>query len=61
MADKIPPVPPANQSHKGTGDGERKSAQAETLGKRPAKKAEERGREDNKQQNTTHQGLQQDR
>ncbi|MBR0645312.1 hypothetical protein [Plastoroseomonas hellenica] len=61
MADKIPPVPPANQSHKGPGEGDRKSAEAEALRKPPTKAAEQRGRQDNKQQNTTHPGLQQDR
>lgn len=61
MADKMPPVPPANQSDKGNSERERRAAQAETLRKPDAKNAEQRGREDNKQQNTTHQGLQQDR
>lgn len=61
MAEKIPPVPPANQSHKGNSERERRAAQAEALRKPPTKEAEQRGREDNKQQNTTHQGLQQDR
>lgn len=61
MADKIPPVPPANQSDKGNSELERRAAQAEALRKPSAKDAEQRGRSDNVKQNTTNQGLQQDR
>ncbi len=55
-----PPVPPDNQSHKGTGDPKSGSPD---LGKKPAAPANlhEQGHQANTEQNTTHQGFQQDR
>jgi hypothetical protein len=61
MTAKPPPVPPANQSPKGTGDA--KTAPVET-GARPDdrnRNLEEQGRQGNIKQNTTNQGYQQDR
>lgn len=56
---KTPPVPPANQSPKGTGD--RKSgAPQQTSGSRP-ENFDEQGQTGNIKQNTTNQGYQQDR
>lgn len=60
MADKIPPVPPANSSDKGGSQDDRKAAQAETL-KKPQAKAAEQHSDEAMRQNTTNQGLQQDR
>jgi hypothetical protein len=63
MAQHMPPVPPANRSHKGPG-----SDPANSADNAPDKKMADRqrhlgeqGRQGNIKQNTTHQGYQQDR
>ncbi|HLJ70431.1 MAG TPA: hypothetical protein VKU03_03880 [Roseiarcus sp.] len=59
MSHKTPPAPPANQSPKGPGDDKRAPAEQ---GRRESRAgAEKRGQEANIKQNTTNQGLQQDR
>jgi len=58
---KPPPVPPENQSHKGTGDPKSGDAH-ETRSAKPHRiNPEQQGQQGNVKQNTTHQGLQQDR
>jgi hypothetical protein len=61
----MPPVPPANRSDKGPGgDGRADPAAAENREARGGGKdgnTAEQGRAGNTKQNTTHQGLQQDR
>jgi hypothetical protein len=60
MTAKPPPVPPANQSHKGTGDA--KMAPLDTAGhKGPNTNPDQTGQQGNSKQNTTNQGYQQDR
>jgi hypothetical protein len=54
---KPPPVPPDNQSHKGTGDRKSGNAHEAQKGRGPR----EQGQPGNTAQNTTHQGYQQDR
>jgi hypothetical protein len=57
---KPPPVPPDNQSHKGTGDP--KTAKPDQAGKASrSENAREQGQQGNIAQNTTNQGYQQDR
>ena len=59
MSHKTPPAPPANQSPKGTKD--EKGAPQRQGRPEPRAGAERRGQEANIKQNTTNQGLQQDR
>jgi hypothetical protein len=57
---KSPPVPPENQSHKGTGDP--KTAKPDQTGKTGRiDNTREQGQQGNIAQNTTNQGYQQDR
>jgi hypothetical protein len=56
---KPPPVPPDNQSHKGTGDP--KTGNAHQKGRSHIENPREQGQAGNTAQNTTHQGYQQDR
>ena len=56
---KPPPVPPQNQSHKGTGDT--KSPQTQDAKPGIRENLREQGRQGNIHQNTTNQGYQQDR
>ena len=60
MPSKMPPVPPANRSHKGPGDAS-EPAKDTTPEKQPAQNLKQEGRHGNIKQNTTHQGYQQDR
>ncbi len=58
MSTKPPPVPPANQSHKGPGSAE--AAPKETGGSAP-NNPDKTGQQGNSKVNTTHSGHQQDR
>lgn len=59
---KPPPVPPDNQSHKGTGDRKSGNAhEAQKKGRSHIENPREQGQPGNTAQNTTHQGYQQDR
>ncbi|MDB5595142.1 MAG: hypothetical protein JWM36_2103 [Hyphomicrobiales bacterium] len=63
MTQKMPPVPPANRSHKGPGSDPAISAEA-SIDKHDSDRKRhlgEQGRQGNIKQNTTHQGYQQDR
>ena len=60
MTKHAPPVPPANRSPKGTGDATKAPlVQNKAAGK--GGDATQRGQQGNIRQNTTNQGLQQDR
>ena len=61
MASKMPPVPPGNQSRKGTGDSKQMSADQLPQGQQRAQNPDQQGQQGNIQQNTTNQGYQQDR
>ena len=56
----MPPVPPAGRSRKGPGDP-KQAAQDTSKKKGPPENVAEQGRQDNINQNTHHQGYQQDR
>ena len=58
---KPPPVPRENQSHKGTGDPKSGDAHQAKSAKPHRTNPEQQGQQGNTKQNTTHQGLQQDR
>jgi hypothetical protein len=58
---KLPPVPPDNQSHMGTGDTKSGNAHQVQKAHGAAGNADEQGHTGNIKQNTTHQGHQQDR
>jgi hypothetical protein len=58
---KAPPVPPKNQSHKGTGDPKSGNPHQTKVGKSRVDNPDEQGQQGNTRQNTTHQGYQQDR
>jgi hypothetical protein len=62
---KAPPVPPDNQSHKGTGDPKSGNPHESRPGTKAAKSRvsnpDEQGQQGNSRQNTTNQGYQQDR
>ena len=60
MTSKMPPVPPDNQSRKGTGDDKEMSAN-QTPRQQRVENLNEQGRQGNIKQNTTNQGYQQDR
>ncbi|SFO34378.1 hypothetical protein SAMN05216330_102777 [Bradyrhizobium sp. Ghvi] len=62
MTSKMPPVPPDNQSRKGTGDDKKKmSANQASRGRQRVENPNEQGQQGNIKQNTTNQGYQQDR
>jgi hypothetical protein len=56
-----PPVPPDNQSHKGTGDPKSGNPHQVPKGDSRVANPDEQGQQGNIKQNTTHQGYQQDR
>jgi hypothetical protein len=58
---KPPPVPPDNQSHKGTGDPKTGNAHQVQKGRDHIENTREQGQSGNTAQNTTQQGYQQDR
>jgi hypothetical protein len=62
---KPPPIPPGNRSPKGTGEpathAADRSAQHNAQNKPPTKDPHQQGQTANTEQNTTHQGYQQDR
>jgi hypothetical protein len=58
---KPPPVPPDNQSKKGTGDPKTGNAHELKKGRSHIENPREQGQAGNTAQNTTHQGYQQDR
>lgn len=61
MTGKMPPVPPASQSHKGTGDTKQVPADQAPHGRQHAQNPDQQGQQGNIKQNTTNQGYQQDR
>jgi hypothetical protein len=61
MTSKMPPVPPDNQSRKGTGDDKQMSADQAARGTQRVENLNEQGQQGNIKQNTTNQGYQQDR
>lgn len=63
MTQKPPPVPSEQQSHKGPGSADRAPTDNTAHGKagQEARNLAEQGRQGNTKQNTTNQGLQQDR
>jgi len=61
MASKAPPVPPENQSQKGTGDPKTIPLDQAPHGKQRVQNPEQQGQQGNIKQNTTNQGYQQDR
>jgi hypothetical protein len=58
---KPPPVPPDNQSHKGTGDPKSGDPHEAPKAKNRVANPDEQGQQGNIKQNTTNQGYQQDR
>lgn len=61
MSKHFPPVPPQNQSHKGTGDEHRGLDRQAKKGDARQRDLAHQGRQGNIKQNTTNQGFQQDR
>ncbi|HEV7436249.1 MAG TPA: hypothetical protein VGO22_15465 [Pseudorhizobium sp.] len=61
MSSKMPPVPPQNQSGKGSGEQKSVSADASHHGTHGAPDPDRQGQQGNSKENTTHQGYQQDR
>ncbi|MBW7967896.1 hypothetical protein [Bradyrhizobium sp. BR 10289] len=61
MTGKMPPVPPANQSMKGTGDRKQAAPDQGAHGQQRAQNPDQQGHQGNIKQNTTNQGYQQDR
>jgi hypothetical protein len=61
MTSKPPPVPPANQSHKGPGDHKSVPVDQTPHGLQRGQNPDKQGQQANTKQNTTHQGYQQDR
>lgn len=61
MASKMPPVPNANQSQKGTGDTKQVLPDQTPHGQQRAQNPDQQGQQGNIKQNTTNQGYQQDR
>jgi hypothetical protein len=61
MSSKLPPVPPANRSRKGTGDMKQPKPDDGQHGTHGAPDPDRQGQQGNSKQNTTHQGYQQDR
>ncbi len=60
MSSKMPPVPPANRSDKGTGEAKEPARDTSPHNARPENLAQQ-DRQGNTKQNTTNQGYQQDR
>ena len=58
---KPPPVPPENQSRKGTGDPKSGNPHQDRTARGRVENPDEQGQSANTKQNTTHQGYQQDR
>ncbi|MBB3565238.1 hypothetical protein FHX06_006608 [Rhizobium sp. BK512] len=58
MNSKLPPVPAANRSDKGSGAPRENNA---SVGQKPAENPDKIGQQGNSKVNTTHQGYQQDR
>ncbi|MDE5443527.1 hypothetical protein GWG65_19150 [Bradyrhizobium sp. CSA207] len=61
MTSKKPPVPPQNQSPKGTGDNKQMSVDQALHGQQRVQNPDQQGQQGNIKQNTTNQGYQQDR
>ena len=61
MTSKMPPVPRANQSAKGTGDQKQTPVDQTPHGQQRAQNPDQQGQQGNIKQNTTNQGYQQDR
>lgn len=61
MTSRMPPVPPDNQSQKGTGDTKQASSNQTARGQQRAENPNQQGEQGNIKQNTTNQGYQQDR
>ncbi|MBR0706860.1 hypothetical protein ACVIW2_002185 [Bradyrhizobium huanghuaihaiense] len=61
MSTRMPPVPPDNQSPKGTGDSKQTSAKQTPRGQQRTENPDQQGDQGNIKQNTTNQGYQQDR
>lgn len=62
MSKHLPPIPPAGRSPKGPGGEKARDPNArEASGSASGRNLAEQGRQGNTRQNTTHQGLQQDR
>ena len=61
MNSRMPPVPPDNQSHKGTGDNKQVRSDQTAHGQQRAQYPDQQGQQGNIKQNTTNQGYQQDR
>jgi hypothetical protein len=61
MTSKMPPVPPDNQSRKGTGDTKQMSSDQTPRGQQRVDNPDKQGHQGNIKQNTTNQGYQQDR
>ncbi|MGY0574518.1 hypothetical protein ACTGJ9_028485 [Bradyrhizobium sp. RDM12] len=61
MASKMPPVPSASQSPKGTGDSKHAHADQVPHGQQRVQNPNEQGQQGKIKQNTTNQGYQQDR
>lgn len=59
MNSKLPPVPAANRSDKGSGQAPQENAGS--VGQKPADNPDKVGQQGNSKVNTTHQGHQQDR
>jgi hypothetical protein len=60
MSNRPPPVPPANRSDKGPGDAPEVPKDT-APGRQTPGNPDQQGQQANTKQNTTHQGLQQDR
>ena len=60
MSSRPPPVPPAGRSDKGPGDAPEVPKDT-TTGRQAPNNPDQQGQQANTKQNTTHQGLQQDR
>ncbi|WP_028034649.1 hypothetical protein [Chelativorans sp. J32] len=61
MSSKMPPVPPANRSNKGTGDAKKAQPDDSKHGTHGAPDPDRQAQQGNSKVNTTHQGYQQDR
>ncbi len=61
MSSKMPPVPSASQSQKGTGDAREPQADQSEHNRHIANDTEKQGQQGSATVNTTHQGHQQDR
>jgi len=58
---QMPPVPPASRTKKGPDDSQERAAEDTSKHKSPPENLAEQGRQGNINQNTHHQGYQQDR